>query len=693
MAIPDGLADTPPGPELGALLAAIDPARVANGATVTVLQAWRRQRSHSDAAELAMLAEVGRCDPVTPPERVARLEAAHPNCGIEIAAALTLTELSAWREHALADTVVHRLPTVHAALAAGHIDRAKAMVFADLLEPLTDTQNARVCAALVPKAPGLTTGQLRARLRRMVIAIDPDAARRRYQRALRQRRVICYLDQDGTATLSATGLDPTAAQAACERLDALARAIRAAGHPDPLPAVRVDLATALLDGSLHTLSHDQIVTVMLARAAEPDPDAGTDPESAAVDRSSGDDGTSNSGRGGDEDNDSGGEDDCSGSGVGSEDGRSGGSSENGGSGSGGDHRNDHGNGDGGGGGGGGEDGDGGGDDGSPQGDGGDDGPRDDSPRDGGTGGPGRRSEPARPGIEIRIRLSTLLGHDEHPGEVPGLGPILAPTARAGIARHHHGEWRLAITDTDGYLVLAGTTRRRPPAPAPTGQAGPAGREGHPLIRQAHGGTVELQIPAALLRQLSAQPPPGWESLLADLASQYARRSALGAALDQRSGDRFPCPALRRHVEIRDRTCIFIGCLRPARKSQQDHTLEHQHDGPTVRANLGPLCVLHHALKTTGLWRLQQPAPGVFRWRSPLHRVYVTRGEPVCPPLPDPVPGDTPESPWPEPAPPNRLQDALDDLPLWSRVPVPAPVPASTAITTAADRAPPARPPF
>ncbi|MBP2365303.1 DUF222 domain-containing protein [Pseudonocardia parietis] len=149
--LPDGLADTPPGPALGALLTGIDPARVANGDTVTVLQAWRRQRSHTDAGELTVLAQVGRCRRDTPPERVARLEAPDPDCGFEIAAALTLTELAAWREHALAEMVVHRLPTVHAALAAGEIDRGKAVVFADLLEPLTDAQNARICAALLPK--------------------------------------------------------------------------------------------------------------------------------------------------------------------------------------------------------------------------------------------------------------------------------------------------------------------------------------------------------------------------------------------------------------------------------------------------------------------------------------------------------------------------------------------------------------
>ncbi|SFN82480.1 protein of unknown function [Pseudonocardia ammonioxydans] len=858
--LPDGLADLPPGPELGALLAGIDPTRVANHDTVTVLQAWRRQRSHSDAAELAILAEVGHCDPFAPAGRIARLEEAPADCGLEIAAALTLTEVTAWREYALADTLIHRLPAVHASLTAGNIDRAKAMLFADYLEPLTDAQNARICAALLPPAPDLTTGQLRARLRRMVLAIDPEAARRRYRKALQQRRLVCYLDEDGTATLTATGLDPTAAQAACERVDGLAREVRAAGHPEPLPAIRADLSTALQDGSLHTLSHDEIIAVMLARATAPDPetgessgtgtdaatgtgsefdsatgtgtgtgsdtgagtetatgahhdaatgtgegsdhdsdsnsgtdtnadadsdsasctgtDADCDPGSASgsatdtgtnagtgstgiaarhggsrehsADSSDSDDSgrSSRAGTEADGDTDNPGEDDdatspgASGSDAGgdtsgagdsesasdpapnsdsdSDSGGVDGGEDDGHSDRGGNDNGDHpGDAEGG-------DNDGPDPDPGPDpGDGNSGGPHDDGPDaggpsdgDGGGGGPrgggpgggsgggGARPIPerARPGIEIRLRLSTLLGHDDHPGEIPGLGPIPAHIARDCLARQQYAEWRFAITDADGYLVLAGTTRRRPPRPP-----GPGGR---PLIRQAHGGTVELQVPATLLEELAVDPPPGWGPLIADLAAQYADRATLLAELDRRSGERFPHPALRRHVEVRDRTCVFPGCRRPARKAQQDHTDDHQYGGPTTSDNLGPLCVFHHAIKTAGRWRVRQPVPGVFRWRSPLGRFYTARGEPVCPPLPDPLPGPEAEVGQVEAVPGlgSPLQAEFDERPLFPTPPeepepeepepeepaatsTEAATPATDPESAATDRAPPDEPPF
>ncbi|MBA2322988.1 MAG: DUF222 domain-containing protein, partial [Pseudonocardiales bacterium] len=86
----------------------------------------------------------------------------------EIAAALTLTQRRADNELSLADTVVHALPRVFAALLAGDIDRSKAWVFADHLGPdtcgLSPAQIDAVCARLVPLAPGWTTGQLAARL-------------------------------------------------------------------------------------------------------------------------------------------------------------------------------------------------------------------------------------------------------------------------------------------------------------------------------------------------------------------------------------------------------------------------------------------------------------------------------------------------------------------------------------------------
>ena len=81
------------------------------------------------------------------------------------------------------------------------------------------------------------------------------------------------------------------------------------------------------------------------------------------------------------------------------------------------------------------------------------------------------SDDQRVGVEVRVALSTLLGHDDHPGEIPGLGPIPATHARAVVADQRRAEWRWAITDAGGRLLFDGITRRRPTGLAATGPRG------------------------------------------------------------------------------------------------------------------------------------------------------------------------------------------------------------------------------
>jgi hypothetical protein len=72
--------------------------------------------------------------------------------------------------------------------------------------------------------------------------------------------VCAWLDENGTAVLCARGLSPAQAQSAIERIDLLAHAARRAGHPSTLDQIRVDILAGLLDGTLHHLDRDQIIT-------------------------------------------------------------------------------------------------------------------------------------------------------------------------------------------------------------------------------------------------------------------------------------------------------------------------------------------------------------------------------------------------------------------------------------------------
>ena len=65
-------------------------------------------------------------------------------------------------------------------------------------------------------------------------------------------------------------------------------------------------------------------------------------------------------------------------------------------------------------------------------------------------------------IDVTVALSTLLGLDDQPGEVAGLGPIPAEQARALAAG---GIWRRLVTDPlSGAVLDVGRTRYQPPQP-------------------------------------------------------------------------------------------------------------------------------------------------------------------------------------------------------------------------------------
>ena len=545
--LPESLADMPPGPALAAALATVDLPRLTGYDMVTVLAARYRLLAHEQARVLEALVEVGRRDP-DDPAGLRRLDAVGPWASGEIAAALTLTGVAADRELSFADGVVTRLPAVFHALCAGAIDRSKAWLFADHLADLPARQIAAICAALLPAASTLTTGQLRARLVRMLHDIDPDHARRRYHRAVRERAVVGYLAPDGTITITATGLPTDEAAVACARLDALAHTIQRSGHPGLLGQIQTDLFLGMLDGTLHHLTEAEIIAAFVSRIRPEDSehDDGGCPETSTAPA------TSNRAP-------------------------------------------------------------------TPS-------PTTKSAKQQGAASARRTGTPTRVGLEVRVGLATLLSLDERCGEVAGIGPVQPGIARRLVAAQYRGaEWRFAITDDDGRLLLASTTRCRPSLSSPE-----QGR--------CRGGIVELQVEAATLARLAADPARGpWSGVIADLARQFAECTRGLADIDRRPGARFARARLARHIEVRDRTCCFPGCRRPARTADKDHTREYAAGGPTSAANIDPLCDRHHRYKSLGWWALAQPAPGRFRWTSPLSCTYRVRGEPIRPPTVSPHP--------------------------------------------------------
>ncbi len=103
-------------------------------------------------------------------------------------------------------------------------------------------------------------------IKRYAIALDPTWARRRYERALKGRRVRGSRNEDGTANLTGYDLPVDRVAAACDRFDRLAKAAKHAGHPDPIDHVRADLFLGMTDGTYAGLTDAQILTRLLAEA-------------------------------------------------------------------------------------------------------------------------------------------------------------------------------------------------------------------------------------------------------------------------------------------------------------------------------------------------------------------------------------------------------------------------------------------
>ena len=234
--------------------------------------AARRLASWAQAAELAAVAQLS-----------ARAAAADRRIGLaadgrparlcrdavgQISLALMLTDHAATDWADLAITLAWRLPETGKALAAGTIDLARAKVIAEATSVLSEDAARVVEAQVLPDAGQQTTAQLRVRLRRAVIATDPDAAERRREEAERQARVSLYADDDGTATLAGAGLPAVEAAAAMARITAIARAAKAAGQGGGLDLHRARVMLGLLLGTLPYIPPP-------GGAPEPEPPPGT----------------------------------------------------------------------------------------------------------------------------------------------------------------------------------------------------------------------------------------------------------------------------------------------------------------------------------------------------------------------------------------------------------------------------------
>jgi hypothetical protein len=239
------LEETEPGLELAGWLMAHSDVRLSGYDRVVVLRAHQRMASHYAAQVLRDMAEVSAAFVA---EDGVNVQSADEYAAAEIRAALRLTRRSAEAELSFALDLQRRLPEVFESLAAGHIDVRRARVFDRYTIDLPIATAQTIVDTVLADAPNLTTGQLGARLERLRMEIEPDEARKRYEHAVGERRVVMEPTPAGTANLYAFDLPPDRASDLMRRLNQMARSLRNADEQRSMDQLRADVFLDLYTG-------------------------------------------------------------------------------------------------------------------------------------------------------------------------------------------------------------------------------------------------------------------------------------------------------------------------------------------------------------------------------------------------------------------------------------------------------------
>jgi len=562
----DGRSDTmAPGPLLATVLEAVTGedgsglAALADDQLIGVLSGIRRMEARAAWGQLAVLAELARRRPATEPGDSGQYGFSDfaPD---EVADELRLSVQSATGQIMYAVAVADRLPCSFAALAAGKIHAVHLRIIEDETRILSDELAAQADEILAEAAQSKTFGELRYAARRMVLKLDADAAHRRKEAAAKhEAEVRRFREDSGNAGMIARELPCDEVLAAWQHVDRRAHDLRAAGMPGSLRELRIQAYLDLLQ----------------------ERDSRTVPGSPAENRADGPAGP------GDED---------------PADGKGGPNGPHDGDGGRGPHGNGgHGSG--------------------PQ-------------RD--PVGPARQARPDQgPSvaalINITVPLDTVLGLSATPGEAAGFGMLDPEDARdlvAAAARHPDTRWCVTALHPDGTAAAHGCARGRHPPPPAASTAGdppdpdpPPGNSRPTKTGSPPGPDPPPSSATGDPPDQDAPPGTGARDYLARLRIQMTPVARGHCDHTHAEAGYRPSRALAHLVKVRNARCTAPGCGRPAARCDLDHTLAWDKGGITCECGLAPLCRHHHRCKQAEGWRLEQPEPGVLRWRTPAGRRY------------------------------------------------------------------------
>jgi len=245
--IPAGLEDMEPGPVLGALLSSVDMSEISGHDQVVVLAAHDRMASHHAAGRYRAMAAV-HATMLNLDGYPQRWEDAADAASAEVRAALHLTRRASDNELALALALHRRLPRLAEMLGTGSLDVRRASTIDSATIHLTDARAQAVVDEIAGVASELTTGQLRARIQKLCIDVDPDDAQDRYERSVADRRIVMEATESGTANLLGMDLPPDTAAAIRRFIHSTAMSLHVKGESRTMDQLRADVYMDLLQG-------------------------------------------------------------------------------------------------------------------------------------------------------------------------------------------------------------------------------------------------------------------------------------------------------------------------------------------------------------------------------------------------------------------------------------------------------------
>ncbi|HEY1621902.1 MAG TPA: DUF222 domain-containing protein [Streptosporangiaceae bacterium] len=597
---------------------------------------------------------------------------------VEMALRLSHDGAEAWADLAL--TLTWRLPRTGAALAVGWIDLDRAQIIARATSVLNEEAARVVEAQVLPEARRKTYAELRARLHHLVIAADPEGAEERRQKAERGANVRLYADDDQTATLVADKLPQIESASGLARINALARARKAAGLPGTLGLHRAQVLLGLILGTPPPTAPagDAPPSAPHPPAGGPGPDRRTSPD----DRRSGHRGPSPDGETGPgelpvppdelppppdeplpaDDLDAAADDlDAAADELGAAADEVGAAGDD-----------------------------------ADQGGAVDPWEADDDPY--GTGpvpawpalgclppglarpAPAEGTPPAAGLLDVTLPWVTLAGLAARPGTLGRIGAITPAQARQlamAAADDPTAQWRVIVVNPDGHAIAVARIRRPrratargspsgdgplagpgtagrvtltitqdtitalrkggarltattgplagagPPSTGPPGGAGPPSGTGPPGDAGPPSGTGPPGNTRSADRIIAAALRTADRALQRALVQAEADAAAGGCAHIAASDAYRPPPRLREHVIARDLTCRNPVCGQPAWRADLDHTIPWEDSGLTCSCNLGGACRRDHQLKQHPRWKLAQVKPGWFEWTAPSGRTYTS----------------------------------------------------------------------